>query len=343
MGRKRDIFFNGLRDGLPVAMGYLAVAFTLGSSAAAIGLSPFEVSLMSAINNTSAGEFSAFTLMAAGTTAAEIALTTLILNMRYFLMSCALSQKLDKNTPFFHRFLLSFAVTDEIFGLSVTREGKLEALYSYGIMAAALPAWTIGTYLGAVMGSVMPANVSAALNMAVYVMFIAVIMPPAKKDKTVALVVAVSMAASLVFSLIPALEAISGGVKVIILTVAISLAAAVIFPVENKEKKEPSAVKPEIFAYIFIAAGVTYLIRLLPFALVNGEIKNVTVRSFLYYVPYVTLSVMTFPAVLTATGSVLSASAGFAAALFTSLRGRSMFVSALAACAAVFLTELLIL
>ena len=237
MGRKRNIFFNGLRDGLPVAMGYLAVAFTLGSSAAALGLSPFEASLMSALNNTSAGEFSAFTLMAAGTTAAEISLTTLILNMRYFLMSCALSQKLDKNTPFFHRFLLSFAVTDEIFGLSVTREGKLEALYSYGIMAAALPAWTIGTYLGAVMGSVMPANVSAALNMAVYAMFIAVIMSPAKKDKTVALVVAVSMAASLVFSLIPALEAISGGVKVIILTVAISLAAAVIFPVENKEKK----------------------------------------------------------------------------------------------------------
>ena len=237
MGSKMDIFFNGLKDGLPVAMGYLAVAFTLGSSAAALGLSPFEASLMSALNNTSAGEFSAFTLMAAGTTATEIALTTLILNMRYFLMSCALSQKLDKNTPFFHRFLLSFAVTDEIFGLSVTREGKLEALYSYGIMAAALPAWTIGTYLGAVMGSVMPANVSAALNMAVYAMFIAVIMPPAKKDKTVALVVAVSMAASLVFSLIPALEAISGGVKVIILTVAISLAAAVIFPVENKEKK----------------------------------------------------------------------------------------------------------
>lgn len=101
--------------------------------------------------------------------------------------------------------------------------------------------------------------------------------------------------------------------------------------------------KPEIFAYIFIAAGVTYLIRLLPFVLVKGEIKNVTVRSFLYYVPYVTLSVMTFPAVLTATGNVLSASAGFAAALFTSLRGRSLFVSALAACAAVLLTELLIL
>ena len=237
---KNNIFLKGMKDGLPVALGYLAVSFTLGIAAVKSGLTPFQAFATSALNNTSAGEFAAFSLIGAGVSYMEIALTTLILNMRYILMSCALSQKIDKNTPIVHRFLMAYDVTDEIFGLSIRSEGRLDPKYTYGLIAISAPSWAIGTYLGAVMGSVMPAGVLSAMNLALYGMFIAVIVPPAKKDKTIAVVIAVSMLSSLMFSILPGLREISSGIVVIILTVVISLAAAILFPVcgDKKEKKE---------------------------------------------------------------------------------------------------------
>ena len=237
---KNNIFLKGMKDGLPVALGYLAVSFTLGIAAVKSGLTPFQAFATSALNNTSAGEFAAFSLIGAGVSYMEIALTTLILNMRYILMSCALSQKIDKNTPIVHRFLMAYDVTDEIFGLSIMSEGRLDPKYTYGLIAISAPSWAIGTYLGAVMGSVMPAGVLSAMNIALYGMFIAVIVPPAKKDKTIAVVIAVSMLSSLMFSILPGLREISSGIVVIILTVVISLAAAILFPVcgDKKEKKE---------------------------------------------------------------------------------------------------------
>ena len=237
---KNNIFLKGSKDGLPVALGYLAVSFTLGIAAVKSGLTPFQAFATSALNNTSAGEFAAFSLIGAGVSYMEIALTTLILNMRYILMSCALSQKIDKNTPIVHRFLMAYDVTDEIFGLSIMSEGRLDPKYTYGLITISAPSWAIGTYLGAVMGSVMPAGVLSAMNLALYGMFIAVIVPPAKKDKTIAVVIAVSMLSSLMFSILPGLREISSGIVVIILTVVISLAAAILFPVcgDKKEKKE---------------------------------------------------------------------------------------------------------
>lgn len=237
---KNNIFLKGMKDGLPVALGYLAVSFTLGIAAVKSGLTPFQAFATSALNNTSAGEFAAFSLIGAGVSYMEIALTTLILNMRYILMSCALSQKIDKNTPIVHRFLMAYDVTDEIFGLSIMSEGRLDPKYTYGLIAISAPSWAIGTYLGAVMGSVMPAGVLSAMNLALYGMFIAVIVSPAKKDKTIAVVIAVSMLSSLMFSILPGLREISSGIVVIILTVVISLAAAILFPVcgDKKEKKE---------------------------------------------------------------------------------------------------------
>lgn len=237
---KNNIFLKGMKDGLPVALGYLAVSFTLGIAAVKSGLTPFQAFATSALNNTSAGEFAAFSLIGAGVSYMEIALTTLILNMRYILMSCALSQKIDKHTPIVHRFLMAYDVTDEIFGLSIMSEGRLDPKYTYGLITISAPSWAIGTYLGAVMGSVMPAGVLSAMNLALYGMFIAVIVPPAKKDKTIAVVIAVSMLSSLMFSILPGLREISSGIVVIILTVVISLAAAILFPVcgDKKEKKE---------------------------------------------------------------------------------------------------------
>lgn len=154
-----------MKDGLPVALGYLAVSFTLGIAAVKSGLTPFQAFATSALNNTSAGEFAAFSLIGAGVSYMEIALTTLILNMRYILMSCALSQKIDKNTPIVHRFLMAYDVTDEIFGLSIMSEGRLDPKYTYGLIAISAPSWAIGTYLGAVMGSVMPAGVLSAMTL----------------------------------------------------------------------------------------------------------------------------------------------------------------------------------
>ena len=230
-------FYKGLHDGIPVALGYLAVSFTLGIAARKAGITPFQALIASALNNTSAGEFAAFTLIGAGVSYLEIALTTLILNMRYILMSCALSQKVDRNAPFFHRFIMAYDITDEIFGLSIMSDGKLDPKYTYGIIALAAPAWAIGTYLGALSGGIMPAGVLSAMNVALYGMFIAVIVPPAKKDKVIALVIAVSMVSSLLFSTLPGLKSLSSGISVIILTVVISLSAAILFPVEGKKKE----------------------------------------------------------------------------------------------------------
>ncbi len=238
MNSGKNMFFKGIKDGFPVALGYLAVSFTLGTAAVKCGITPLQAALASVLNNTSAGEFAAFTLIGAGVSYLEIALTTLILNMRYFLMSCALSQKLSPDTPFFHRFIMAFDVTDELFGLSVMQEGRLYPAYNYGIMALAIPAWSMGTFLGAVMGGIMPSGVLSAMNVALYGMFIAVIVPPAKKDKTIALVIAVSMVSSLLFTVLPGLKNLSSGITVIILTVVISLAAAILFPVEHKKEKE---------------------------------------------------------------------------------------------------------
>ncbi len=237
MIKQTSKFYRGLQDGIPVALGYLAVSFTLGIAARKAGITPFQALIASALNNTSAGEFAAFTLIGAGVSYLEIAITTLILNMRYILMSCALSQKVDRNAPFFHRFIMAYDITDEIFGLSIMYEGKLDPKYTYGIIALAAPAWAVGTYLGALSGSIMPASVLSAMNVALYGMFIAVIVPPAKKDKVIALVIAVSMVSSLLFSILPGLKSLSAGISVIILTVVISLAAAILFPVEGKKKE----------------------------------------------------------------------------------------------------------
>ena len=192
-------FKKGLKDGVPIGLGYLAVSFTFGIMAKGAGLTTLEAVVLSLTNLTSAGQFAGLGIITAGSSLLEMALAQLIINLRYCLMSCSLSQKLDSHMPFFHRLLMSYGITDEIFGLSIMYEGKLNPKYTYGIIALAAPAWAVGTYLGALSGSIMPASVLSAMNVALYGMFIAVIVPPAKKDKVIALVIAVSMVSSLLF------------------------------------------------------------------------------------------------------------------------------------------------
>ena len=228
-------FRPGLTDGLPIALGYLAVSFSLGIAAKNAGMTAWQTTLMSLTNNTSAGEFAALSVIGAGAPYLEMAVTQLIINLRYLLMSAALSQKLDPGLPLIHRLLVGFEVTDEVFGVSIAVDGRLNPYYTYGMMCMAIPGWALGSCLGVVMGNALPARIVSALSLALYAMFLAIIVPPARKSRVLAGVILVAMAASLACSLLPVLRGISSGMRIIVLTVVIAGAAAYFFPIKEDE------------------------------------------------------------------------------------------------------------
>lgn len=232
-------FSNGMRDGIPIGLGYFAVAFTLGIAAKNAGLNAWQSFIVSLTNNASAGEYAGFTMIAANATYLEMAVMILVANARYLLMSCALSQKLDSKTPFYHRMLIGFDVTDEIFGICINVKDKLNPFYAYGAMAVAIPGWSIGTYIGVLMGNVLPDSLVSALSVGLYGMFIAIIIPPARQNKIILYLVIISMLTSTLFTVLPYLNTLPSGTVVIILTIAISSAAAILFPV--KEESENGA------------------------------------------------------------------------------------------------------
>lgn len=224
---------DGFQNGIPIALGHFAVSFTFGILAKQFGLNPFEAVFMSATNVTSAGQFAGLTLIVAVATVAEVAVTQLIINSRYFLMSFALSQKIDPDTPVFHRFMMAHGITDEIFGVSVARPGRLNPYYVYGVMSAAIPGWALGTLFGVISGNVLPPRLTSALSIALFGMLLAVIIPPAKGNKVISGLIIVSMVVSLAFAKFPVLMDISSGVKIIVLTVIIAGIAAFLFPVKE--------------------------------------------------------------------------------------------------------------
>lgn len=238
MVKNKDWYVRGIRDGMPIALGYFAVAFTLGIAARNAGFTGFQAFLASFLLNASAGEYAGFTLIAAGAGYFEVALMEAIANARYLLMSAALSQKFDKNTPLFHRLLVGYDVTDEIFGISIAVEGKLNPFYNYGAMTVALPGWSVGTLLGVLMGNILPGNVVSALSVGLYGMFLAIIIPPARKDRIVACLVIISMVLSFVFAKVQFFSFIPEGVRVIALTVVISLGAAFLFPRKEEQNEK---------------------------------------------------------------------------------------------------------
>ena len=228
-------FASGLAAGLPIGLGYFAVAFSLGIRAKAIGMTPFQGFLVSLLCNASAGEYAGFTAIAAGAGLLELALVTLVANARYLLMSAALSQKFDPRTPFVHRFLVAFDVTDEIFALGIAREGYLDPFYMYGVFVLPLCGWSTGTALGIVMGSVLPARLVSALGVALYGMFIASIIPPARRDRVVLGLLAVSFALSGAFCVLPLTRGMSDSLRVIVLTIFLAGAAAALFPRKEED------------------------------------------------------------------------------------------------------------
>ena len=242
---KKNTFLEGMRDGLPIGLGYFAVAFSLGIVAQSAGLSAFQGFVASFFNVASAGEYALFTSIQQGSTYAGIALITLIVNARYLLMSCSLSQKFDPDTKLIHRFLVGFGVTDEIFGITIARQGYIKPSYNYGAILVAVPLWSIGTSLGIIAGNLLPLRIVSALSVALYGMFIAIIIPPSRKSLVILVAVLSSFLLSYLCSVIPGVKNLSGGTRTIILTVLISSAVAVLKPVPLEENSVPEIKKEE--------------------------------------------------------------------------------------------------
>lgn len=230
---RKALFLRGMRDGVPICLGYFAVALAVGITARNAGLTAFQAALASFLNNASAGQYAGFTVIADHGTYIEMALMILVANARYLLMSCALTQKLKPNTGLVPRLIIGFDVTDEIFGVSISQPGYLDPWYTYGVMLVAIPGWCSGTALGVIMGNILPGSVVSALSVALYGMFLAVIIPPARKNRVVAVLVLISMLLSLAANYLPLLSGLSAGTKIIVLTVVISAFAALLFPVKE--------------------------------------------------------------------------------------------------------------
>ena len=233
-------FYEGMRDGVPIALGYFAVAFSLGITARKAGLNALQGFISSILNHASAGEYAEFTVIQAGAPYIEMALIILVTNARYMLMSCALSQRFDKKTGMLHRILVGFGITDEMFGASIARKGAVDPWYHYGAMLLAIPAWACGTAIGIIAGNILPVSVVSALSVALYGMFLAIIIPPAKTNKVVAGLIVVSFVCSFLASHISLLAQVSQSMRTIILTVVISAAGAWVFPVKMEEVSHES-------------------------------------------------------------------------------------------------------
>ena len=244
MNRKK--FLEGLRDGLPIALGYLAVSFGIGISCHAAGITALQGFLMSLFNNASAGEYGGITVITENAGVWMMVLMTLIINARYMLMSCALSQKLSPDTPLGVRMLIGFDVTDEVFGIAIAQEGLLNVWYFIGAMCAALPGWSLGTLFGALAGNVLPVWAMNGFSVMLYGMFLAIIMPEGKKNRVVLGCIGVSFVLSaLAAKLLPML---SGGMRILLLTIFISAAAAILFPRESPDVDTENASGEEAHA-----------------------------------------------------------------------------------------------
>ena len=226
-----NAFLRGIRHGIPIALGYLSVSFTFGMKAVGDGMTPLQALLISATNLTSAGQFAGLPLMTGGASLIEMALTQLVINLRYALMSLSLGQRLDGTMNTLSRLLFSFANTDEIFAVASSQPEKVGRKYLFGLILTPYFGWTVGTLLGAVAGTLLPEFFRSALGIAIYGMFLAIIIPPARKNRVVAVLVMLSFALSFACGCLPGIASLSDGTRTILLTVLISCGAAILFPV----------------------------------------------------------------------------------------------------------------
>lgn len=234
----QNSFAQGIRDGIPIGLGYLSVSFTFGMLAVAKGLPVWAAVAISMTNLTSAGQFAGLDIILASASYFEMALTQLIINMRYALMSVSMSQKLEKGVGFFRRLGIAFGITDEIFAVATTQEGFIGTKYTKALLCAPYIGWTLGTLLGAVAGKLLPSSFQSALGIAIYGMFIAIIIPAVKKSLPVFVVVLIAVAMSCLFRYIPCLSGVSGGFVIIICAVVAAAVGALWRPLLNEEESQ---------------------------------------------------------------------------------------------------------
>ena len=227
---KKELY-KGFKDAFPIFLGYFAVAFALGINASAAGLTWFQASLMSFLNLTSAGQASAIEIIKDGGSYTELVLSQIVINLRYLLMGAALSIKLSSDSSTGKRLLMSLGITDEIFAISAAQKNPLSPMYTFGAFLMALPGWTIGTAIGAGLGSILSSSVISSLSIALYAMFIAILLPGCKDIKILVLVVVSALVSFLMSRFTPQ---ISFGIRIIIITIVLSLIFASLFPVNEE-------------------------------------------------------------------------------------------------------------
>lgn len=236
-------FRDGLTDGIPISLGYLAVSFSIGILAVSKGFSTFMTVLLSLLNLTSAGEVAGIGVIAAGGTILEIVLTQLIINARYSLMSLSLTQRLSPDFSLKHRLIAGYGVTDEIFAVASSRDHDVTPLYMYGVISVSTVGWVLGTFLGAVAGNLLPDIFKSALSVAIYGMFIAIVLPPARREKGVLIVSVMSAVCSCLIHYLPLFSFISDGFSVIICAVLSCAVISLLFPVGKDPDDEEADAK----------------------------------------------------------------------------------------------------
>ena len=240
MNRRKE-YMEGFRNGIPIALGYYFVSFTFGIVGSKNGLSWWETVLISMTNLTSAGQFAGVLIIAAQGSYLEMAISQFVINLRYSLMGISLSQNTDENFGTGSRAVLGFGITDEIFGVAANRKEPVSRIFFLGLMTLPYFGWTLGTLMGAVLGDIMNEALSDAMGLAIYGMFIAIVVPKAKEERHTLLIVLLAVAISCLFYFVPLFSSLSGGYAAVICAVAASLAGAFFFPVKAAEEQEAAA------------------------------------------------------------------------------------------------------
>ncbi len=233
---ENNSFTKGIKDGIPICLGYLSVAFAFGIFSLDSGLSIWQALMISMTNVTSAGQLAAVPIIIAGGSLWELALSQLVINLRYALMSVSLSQKLGGSVRGIDRFIIAFVNTDEVFAVSSANKGSVGRYYMYGLILTPFLGWSTGTFLGAGAGSILPVFISSALGIAIYAMFVAIVTPEIKQNRPTALCVLFAVVLSCIFSYVPLFDRLQDGFAIIISAAAASILFAIISPIEIKEE-----------------------------------------------------------------------------------------------------------
>ena len=359
---------EGVKDGLPIGLGYLSVSFTFGILCVSKGLSWLQAAIISLTNITSAGQVAGLGIMVTAGGILAMIISQIVINLRYSLMGIALSQKADKTMTPLLRILLAYGITDEIFGVAVSKKHEFGARYFFGLTILPVIGWVAGTVIGALLGQVFPDFLTNALAIGIYGMFVSIVLPKAKHDKVIlcgsllaciiclffyvpflsehvtagfAIIIA-SVVAALIAVFVRKLLSGKAGTVFAIIAGLILIALVVIFapgykPAQAAATADTTSGKLDGSVFIpllIVMALTTYLVRMIPFVLFRKKLEKPSVKAFFDYIPYTVLSAMTFPAILYATGSFITALIGFGVSLILGFFERSLLIVAIGTCLA---------